>query len=58
MNVTLNTNKFQTYNNQNNQYNQYRLKSGISFTSAPGAAAEIGQEVTRAAKGSDLFKSV
>lgn len=56
MNVTLNTNKFQTYNNQNNQYNQYRLKSGISFTSAPGAAAEIGQEVTRAAKGSDLFK--
>lgn len=54
MNVTLNTNKFQSYNNQSNPYRQNRYNQIPAFTGKPAEA--IGQEMANAARGSKIFE--
>lgn len=54
MNVTLNTNKFQSYNNQSNPYRQNKFNQNPAFTGKPAEA--IGQEMANAARGSKIFE--
>lgn len=56
MNVTLNANKFQTYNNQTNQYNNKNRYNQNNITFVGKATDEIGREVAAAARGSKIFE--
>lgn len=53
MNVTLNANRFQSYNNQSNPYSQNNYKQKVAFSGKP--TDTIGREMEKAARGSKLF---